>query len=434
MTPTRRAHRALCTTIIAALAALLLTPAAHAAPTARDGACTGNEGVTVMVDLNPTSDAQPAQPVLMRCVLGAPANGFEALLATGFDVDYEMHPTWGPMISGIEGVSVTDPMAQWWSYFENDGTDWVDPGEGAASHVPRPGDVEGWRLTDDFAWPAPGPRATPNLVTITPADATFRAGEDVTIRFTLSAPVASTRCRINDGWWTSCTSATSHVIRAAVAGTHVIRVRATEANGISTTTQHTFRVAAADAAILGTGHARVRAHEALVEARVAAGGATQQVHVEYVAGDDHASAVRTAPQQLDAGTTGTLEFRLQGLTARTRFSYRVVSSGASGTTASAWRTLTTRRPAARLRVQAARRTVVRGRLVLLDVSRLDANERVRVYLHGRRLASRIASIDGRRRLAVRIPRSTRTGRAILRVTGAQANRNAHVVLRIRAPR
>lgn len=165
------------------VAAVLAVPGA--APAQETGACAGTEGVTVVVDGRAVGGE-----VDVRCALGAPGTGFEALTTAGFTID-PVAATPGMLcrIDGIPGPEeescVDDPPADsYWSYWVLEAGEWSYATEGAATHRPTPGSAEGWVFVSGSA-PASPPGLDATGLEATPAPST-------------SAPAAGGQPA---GWW-----------------------------------------------------------------------------------------------------------------------------------------------------------------------------------------------------------------------------------------
>jgi len=145
------------------------TPDSVAAPTLKDPkvvgeACKGSTGITVVVDFRKLHNeaGKVMNRVKIGCAKGAQADGFEALLDAGFDVD----PT-------VEFVCEIDerPLPEdsicasngYWAYSHGErGGDWTYSGVGPADWVPPAGSLEGWSWApyDKVGWDLP--RVTPS--------------------------------------------------------------------------------------------------------------------------------------------------------------------------------------------------------------------------------------------------------------------------------
>jgi len=111
-------------------------------------ACTGGDGVTVVVDLTDLGE-----DVRVGCADGDPATGREALELAGFTTT---DSTPG-MICAVDGLP--DPCPEefdgsYWAYFTAEpGGEWTARTEGADTADPAPGSFEGWRYNDGSAGP-----------------------------------------------------------------------------------------------------------------------------------------------------------------------------------------------------------------------------------------------------------------------------------------
>lgn len=107
--------------------------------------CPPGDGVTVVVDLTAFGAG-----VEKGCAQGAPASGLDALAGAGFA--FEEHAEFAGFVCRIDGLPSTADACttfgnEFWGYFNaEDGGDWTTSQVGAATHVPAPGTVEGWRF------------------------------------------------------------------------------------------------------------------------------------------------------------------------------------------------------------------------------------------------------------------------------------------------
>lgn len=430
------------TTAIAAFALLVmaLTSAgtAGAVPAtfdSRDGACTGAEGVTVVVDLNPSDDSDPTADVLMRCVFGTPASGLDALTRSGI-VNQTSNAFGDPFVCQIGGLPATcDPFGNgFWSYWHQDGTDWTAYGVGAGDARPAPGDVEGWRWVANWATDASvAPRVASSAVSITSSPTgAIPSGQNATIGFTITDATTTALCRVDLGAWTPCTTATTHVVTAPAPGAHTVTVRALDFRGNASLASTTFAVTPAPASVVSSSATVDGSHAATVTTRVAAGGSTQQVHVEFTESTD-AAATRSAPQQVTSGASTTLTFALRSLAADTTFRYRVVTVGAAGDVASSWATFTTAAAAttsSHASVSSTSSFVGRGGSVQLVVDGLVPGESLAVRMRSRQVAVAAADSTGNARVTVRIASRAPLGRSALIVTGSQSGRTGRTIVTV----
>lgn len=138
-------------------------------------------GVTVVVDL-----ARYDGTIKVACAPGAPASGWEALEAAGFEVGsvpgYE-----GSAICTIDDAPTSGYPDCWnagfWGYFHDEARsdEWAFSNFGAGGRTPPPGSVEGWRYEPDWqnhqaAAPGINPLwrqqcLSPNLPVISPISA-----------------------------------------------------------------------------------------------------------------------------------------------------------------------------------------------------------------------------------------------------------------------
>lgn len=110
-----------------------------------NGRCLGTEGVTVIVDLGDF-----AAPDIVRCALGAQANGLDALANAGVTADSGGNPG---TVCQLEGLPIQGYPYCWitgyWSYWTASGAGqpWTYSEFGAGSGpAPQPGSVQGWRF------------------------------------------------------------------------------------------------------------------------------------------------------------------------------------------------------------------------------------------------------------------------------------------------
>ncbi|WP_406096655.1 flagellar hook-length control protein FliK [Kitasatospora purpeofusca] len=137
--PTRRTLGAFAAA--AALTAGLLGVSTVTAPPARAAACTGNSGVTVVVDFTALGGG-----IETGCAPGDPASGLAALTGAGFS--YAFHPRFPGFVCKINTLpaTCTNPTGSaYWSYWHAPhGGPWSYSNLGAGSYNPAPGEVEGW--------------------------------------------------------------------------------------------------------------------------------------------------------------------------------------------------------------------------------------------------------------------------------------------------
>lgn len=134
---------------VALLAATLgyAAPGSATAETGSVGACSGNEGVTVVVDFGTLGGG-----VQTRCAPEPVKSGFDALSRAGFA--YEVIP--GGFLCRIDGkpsnrpCNRTPPPDYYWSYWlaSEPGGAWTYSDLGAGSRDPEPGSVDGWSFVD----------------------------------------------------------------------------------------------------------------------------------------------------------------------------------------------------------------------------------------------------------------------------------------------
>jgi hypothetical protein len=419
------------TTTIAALSALALaltfvgTAGASPGFDSRDGACTGAEGVTVVVDTGTT--------VAVRCVFGTPATGLDALERAYAVVT--ISTGWGPQVCQVAGAGTADcSSTDTWVYWQPDGAGWTTASSGADSTIPKPGDVDGWRLIPDYnAWPGDAPRVAPRAVTITSSPTgSVPSGQNVTIGFSVPDAGTSTLCRIDLGTWTSCTTTATHVVTAPAPGTHTVTVRAVDFASNVSLVSTSFTVIPAPASIASSSATVSGPHAATVAARVSAGGSAQQVHVELTDRTD-AEAVRTASQGVASGATTDLSFSLRSLAADTTFRYRVVTVGDAGTVTGAWSTLKTQQAslaAGVLDVTTSSSFVRAGTSVRVNVNGLAASEQFAIRMRRMNVATGTADASGAAVVSVAIAADAPRGRSALIVTGSRQDRAARALVTV----
>ncbi|MCZ4498031.1 MAG: hypothetical protein JWQ74_584 [Marmoricola sp.] len=135
-----------------ALAALWLVPAPAVAAS---GACTSSSDVTVLVQFPDHTE--------VGCATGDPATGNAALTQAGFAPVYARGNGAGA-ICRIADFPVNNncgsmpPGNAYWAYFQGKpGGGWTYSTEGAGTHRPDPGTVEGWRFGGGAAPTSPPP-------------------------------------------------------------------------------------------------------------------------------------------------------------------------------------------------------------------------------------------------------------------------------------
>lgn len=153
----RRTTAGLCCSLLIALLVPITASAASAgarlaAPAS--GACSGQSGVTVVVDLTDLGGG-----VEVGCAHGSPTTGRAALTDAGFRATDDS----AGMICAID--SAPDPCpttfaGSYWSYWSAaPGATWTAYAVGADSSHPAPGSFEGWRYNDGAAGPSLLPAA-----------------------------------------------------------------------------------------------------------------------------------------------------------------------------------------------------------------------------------------------------------------------------------
>jgi LPXTG-motif cell wall-anchored protein len=145
-----------CGLLMALLVPLFVAPASAAsrvaAPTA--GACAGQSGVTVVVDLTDLGGN-----VEVSCAHGTPTTGRQALVDAGFRTTDDA----AGMICAINLTPDPCPATfagSYWSYWSAaPGAAWTAYAVGADSSHPAPGGFEGWRYNDGSKGPSLLPAA-----------------------------------------------------------------------------------------------------------------------------------------------------------------------------------------------------------------------------------------------------------------------------------
>lgn len=239
------------------VATLTVTPA----PTWVADACTGDEGVTVVVDYAFRSDEAPdLQRTVVRCVLGDPSTGLQVLEDGGFAL--EPVPGFGGTVRTINGVPADPYPVGWlrdgyWSYWQGvPGGDWSYSNLGASMSDPAPGAVEGWRyvsLSGASLPPSVGPTFVPGLDTTAPQISIITRPADsqkltATVVFQIDDQSASATCTVN-GAAEDCPPVTSWTslnrtweITGLRPGPQALTIRAVDAWGNESTQTITFTV------------------------------------------------------------------------------------------------------------------------------------------------------------------------------------------------
>lgn len=138
--------------------ALGLPAASSPASSPAGTACSGDQGVTVVV--------QTPTETLQGCAEGDPTSGEEALTAAGFELKHDdsgmvcsigHEGTWYPQ-EGKDGWTCGDFDGTFWSYWtaEESADQWTTSQVGAGEHDPKPGEATGWRHGDGKTEPADG--------------------------------------------------------------------------------------------------------------------------------------------------------------------------------------------------------------------------------------------------------------------------------------
>lgn len=149
----------------ALLAPVLLMSMAATAPAmaaSPKGACTGEDGVTVVVDFTDVGG-----DILAGCAPLDPATGREALEEAGFTIT-ESQPG---LICAIDAQPDPCPKTfdgSFWSYWHSTRAgDWTSYLVGADSSDPAPGELEGWRYNDGSVGPGLAPAEVAESLTPT---------------------------------------------------------------------------------------------------------------------------------------------------------------------------------------------------------------------------------------------------------------------------
>jgi hypothetical protein len=153
-------------TATAGLSSLVLVQPAAAAPTVTGTACGVNEGVTVVVDFEPSSDE-----VVVGCAAGPQESIGDAMEAAGFEVTTEL-TGFGPYLCAIDGIAANPancqafPGAYWspWLATVDGAPDgalsatWSSAQVGVAGGPLAVGSVVGFEQNTDGAFPGTAPR------------------------------------------------------------------------------------------------------------------------------------------------------------------------------------------------------------------------------------------------------------------------------------
>lgn len=144
----------------------LAAPAAQAETVSGSG-CTGEDGVTVVVDFTDVGG-----DIEIGCADGDPASGREALEAAGFTPE-DSQPGMICTINALPDPCPEEFDGSFWSYWYAEDGAWATYQVGADEADPAAGAVEGWRYFDGSA----GPQVEP-AEAIAAAGATDAPGED----------------------------------------------------------------------------------------------------------------------------------------------------------------------------------------------------------------------------------------------------------------
>ncbi|WP_147917821.1 hypothetical protein [Ruania zhangjianzhongii] len=146
------------------------TPAAQAEVVSGAG-CTGEDGVTVVVDFTDVGGE-----IEVGCADGDPASGREALEAAGFTPE-DSQPGMICTVDGLPDPCPEEFEGSFWSYWYAEDETWASYQVGADEADPAPGSVEGWRYFDGSA----GPQVDPaEALAAVPAEDTAGDAEDST--------------------------------------------------------------------------------------------------------------------------------------------------------------------------------------------------------------------------------------------------------------
>ena len=163
--------------LLALLASLTLVALGHttsADAATGNEACSGNSGVTVVVDATNAGGG-----IVVRCALGPQASGWAALEAAGFALSSPPRFP-GTAVCQIDGLPASGYPDCWetnvWWYSHADSvraSGWADSAVGATAWQPPAGSIEGWKyrgLSDPDKYPAVAPTdlATPTPTTPAP--------------------------------------------------------------------------------------------------------------------------------------------------------------------------------------------------------------------------------------------------------------------------
>jgi hypothetical protein len=156
---------------------VLASPPADAAPAA---ACSGSDGVTVVVDFGDLPGG-----VQVRCVTEPVSTGFDALEKAGFSwTGTQRYPGLLCRIDGkpADAACVNAPPSdRYWAYWTADepGGSWTYSDLGAGNRTPPPGSVEGWAFSDGCTRAPQGPACPRPTTTTRPAATPTTAGGSV---------------------------------------------------------------------------------------------------------------------------------------------------------------------------------------------------------------------------------------------------------------
>ena len=233
-------------------------PAVEGNDTWKEGACEGDEGVTMVVDFADDNDP------LVRCALGTQTSGWSALENAGVAVS-SVPGYIGGALCQLDGVPDYGYPGCWtgigyWSYWHaKPGDLWAYSQLGASNRAPAVGTADGWRFVPlDGAGVPPrvGPTFVPGVDITAPVMA-FKTGPSGTVegavRWTFTWSLddlgATQECRLDEDAWAACdepktwdATEQSHVVSEVGIGEHVFQVRGTDTWGNTSTISRSFTV------------------------------------------------------------------------------------------------------------------------------------------------------------------------------------------------
>jgi hypothetical protein len=252
----------------APLGALSLTdpgtprPAVEGNDSYTEGACNGNEGVTMVVDFGYIAPDDKKDPIV-RCALGTQITGWATLENAGIHVG-SVPGFEGGALCMLDEVPVQGYPYCWldegyWSYWHAEpGEVWTYSQLGASNRSPELGSVEGWRfvpLAGAGVPPRVGPTFSEGIDTTAP-NVEFQSGPSGTVDggvkwkfiWTIDDIGATLECRLDDEEWVACDeqetwdAPLSHTIYNVANGDHVFDLRATDVWGNAVTISRAFTV------------------------------------------------------------------------------------------------------------------------------------------------------------------------------------------------